>query len=87
MTVRPRHAAPALAVAAALAAFAFAGTSQANVQIPGLNARIAFTSDRDFPNQPPEKGGLAQCFAGSGCSFDPARFAAPRHQCFSFAKG
>jgi Tol biopolymer transport system component len=49
---------------AAIAATGLAGSAQANVQIPGLNGKIAFTSDRDFAFTPPLTKGFGQpdCF-------------------------
>jgi len=50
------------AAAAVFAAVVFAGPAQANVQIPGLNGKIAFTSDRDFPFDFLTKGFPPSCF-------------------------
>jgi Tol biopolymer transport system component len=62
MTRTPRRALLACAAAAALAAVVFAGPAQANVQIPGQNGKIAFTSDRDFPFEVQTKGIPPSCF-------------------------
>jgi Tol biopolymer transport system component len=72
MIFNDRRAALGGAIAAALAAIAVAAPAQANVQIPGLNGKIAFTTERDFPfgetAAPDLRGSPASCFSGQGCS-------------------
>jgi Tol biopolymer transport system component len=59
-------------IAVGLAAIGFAGPAHANTTIPGLNGKILFTSDRDFPlavDAPSFRGGAQPvCSAGDECS-------------------
>lgn len=72
MIFKDRRAALGGAIAAALVAIAVAAPAQANVQIPGLNGKIAFTTERDFPLAetlaPDLRGSEAACFARQACS-------------------
>jgi Tol biopolymer transport system component len=63
----------ACVLASAFAAALLTGPAQANVQIPGLNGKIAFTSDRDFPFDLSTKGFPPSCFdqtENSDCSLE-----------------
>jgi Tol biopolymer transport system component len=66
MKLRPRSAVLSAVLAATVVACALTATAQANVQLPGLNARIAFTSNQAFPPQPAPKG--TGCFNNQSCS-------------------
>jgi Tol biopolymer transport system component len=59
-------------VAGAFAAALVASPAQANVQIPGLNGKIAFTTDRDFPPGTPEAPDLRgrECTRTNVCSLE-----------------
>jgi Tol biopolymer transport system component len=71
MTRTHRRGALVGAIVTALVAIGIAAPAQANVQIPGLNGKIAFTSERDFPfSEAPAAPDLrgSECSAGQNCS-------------------
>ena len=70
MRLAHRHSVLGATVALVIAA-GFATAAQANTTLPGLNGKIAFTSQRDFPFVPagdPLRGGTLECEFGALCS-------------------